>query len=370
MGIIEQGFQRNPIKNYNTYIANSFSELPLDAPVGSQGIFSSDDGFGIAVKFDYFWSNSSGNKLYTNVDLDISTQNCSVELTVGGAPVQSLKYNDAATITATADTGYTLTSLKVNGEDFTSGSTLTVNGDIVIEAAAEPASSGTVIADFHGITFTNDEGYAMYTADSGIEFDENNAYKKCTITLDGVEYEASSSASNGETIAIQSGFIGDPDLAVAIQAGVSSESVIIYSNYEELLSGEHDIKIVITETDSFYGIHANDREVLSVKIGLVERNPYVIAEGNSNVIITVDDTEIYNDTCVAITTIGEPNDYISVGTNDHDHPPYAEGLYQAIEDGKSISVSITDSQGKNVSFEEIDFKTSGEGYYHSGNELL
>lgn len=144
MGIIEQGFQRNPIKNYNTYIANSFSELPLDAPVGSQGIFSSDDGFGVAVKFDYFWCDSSGNKLYANVDLDIDTQKCSVELTVGGAPVQSLKYADTATITATADTGYTLTSLKVNGEAFTSGSTLTVNGDIVIEAVAEetPEPSG------------------------------------------------------------------------------------------------------------------------------------------------------------------------------------------------------------------------------------
>lgn len=50
-----------------------------------------------------------------------------------------LDHGDVLTITAAAEEGYSVKSLKVNGEDFTSGNTLTVAGDVAIVAEAEAA---------------------------------------------------------------------------------------------------------------------------------------------------------------------------------------------------------------------------------------
>lgn len=84
-----------------------------------------------------------GGSTRTLANLSRSSANCSVSVTVSGAEVNdginALSIGSTATITATADTGYSLTSLKVNGEAFTSGSELTVSGDVVIEAVAEAA---------------------------------------------------------------------------------------------------------------------------------------------------------------------------------------------------------------------------------------
>ena len=47
-----------------------------------------------------------------------------------------ISYGDVLTISASAAEGYTLSSLTVGGEDFVSGQTLTVSGDVVIVSAA------------------------------------------------------------------------------------------------------------------------------------------------------------------------------------------------------------------------------------------
>lgn len=82
-----------------------------------------------------------------NANLTRNAANCSVAVTVDGSTVEDgervLEIGSTATITATADAGYTLASLKVNGEAFTSGSTLEVDGDVIIEAVAEKTSESS-----------------------------------------------------------------------------------------------------------------------------------------------------------------------------------------------------------------------------------
>lgn len=69
-----------------------------------------------------------------------TAEHCTVTVTKGGSAVSDgtgvLTYGDTVTITASAADGYTMSSLKVNGQDFTSGSTATVTGNIAITAAA------------------------------------------------------------------------------------------------------------------------------------------------------------------------------------------------------------------------------------------
>ena len=47
-----------------------------------------------------------------------------------------LEYGQELTITATAETGYTLDTLTVNGEVFVSGAVHTVTGDVAIVGTA------------------------------------------------------------------------------------------------------------------------------------------------------------------------------------------------------------------------------------------
>ena len=74
-------------------------------------------------------------------DLGRTVTDCTVTVTKDGNAVADgedvLTYGDEVVITATTGEGYTLKSLKVNGEDFTSGETLTVADNVVIVAVAE-----------------------------------------------------------------------------------------------------------------------------------------------------------------------------------------------------------------------------------------
>lgn len=74
-------------------------------------------------------------------DLGRTATGCTVAVTKGGTPVSDgedvFSYGDVITITATASDGYTMSELKVNGEDFVSGETLTVDDDVTIVATAE-----------------------------------------------------------------------------------------------------------------------------------------------------------------------------------------------------------------------------------------
>ena len=74
-------------------------------------------------------------------DLERTVTDCTIAVTKGGQAVSDgedvLTYGDVLTITASVEEGYEMKSLKVNGEDFVSGETLTVDGDVEIIGVAE-----------------------------------------------------------------------------------------------------------------------------------------------------------------------------------------------------------------------------------------
>lgn len=90
-------------------------------------------------------------------DLDISATSATIEVTVGGTPVEAgtgvITFASALTITATASAGYTMESLKVNGVDFVSGEQWVVQGNVSIVGVAIPSATGTPFES--GDTVTN-----------------------------------------------------------------------------------------------------------------------------------------------------------------------------------------------------------------------
>lgn len=76
-------------------------------------------------------------------DLEIDATGCTVEVKVGEdiitAGTDAVSHGQTLTITATADEGKTLTTLTVNGDQFTSGQTHSVAGNVVIVAVAAVA---------------------------------------------------------------------------------------------------------------------------------------------------------------------------------------------------------------------------------------
>ena len=75
-------------------------------------------------------------------DLSVTAdEHCSVAVTKGGEAVtageDAISYGDVLTITATADEDYQIATLTVNGDAFTSGSTVTVSGNVTVVATSE-----------------------------------------------------------------------------------------------------------------------------------------------------------------------------------------------------------------------------------------
>ena len=79
----------------------------------------------------------------TKVLFDLTTtadDHCSISVlkgaTVVTAGTNAIQVGDVLTISATATEGYEIATLKVNGENFVSGSTITVSGDVTIVATS------------------------------------------------------------------------------------------------------------------------------------------------------------------------------------------------------------------------------------------
>lgn len=75
-------------------------------------------------------------------DLSVTAdEHCSVAVTKGGEAVtageDAISYGDVLTITATSDEDYQIATLTVNGDAFTSGSTVTVSGNVTVVATSE-----------------------------------------------------------------------------------------------------------------------------------------------------------------------------------------------------------------------------------------
>lgn len=80
------------------------------------------------------------NALISKFSLSRTATNCTVSVLKDSQVIsdgaEALSAGDVITISATASSGYTLSSLKVNGSDFVSGNTLTVSGNVTIVAEA------------------------------------------------------------------------------------------------------------------------------------------------------------------------------------------------------------------------------------------
>lgn len=73
-------------------------------------------------------------------------ENTTISVTKGGTPVSAgtgvISYGDSLVISATAEEGYQITSLNINGEDYVSSQTITVTGNVTVTTTAtevEPA---------------------------------------------------------------------------------------------------------------------------------------------------------------------------------------------------------------------------------------
>lgn len=158
-------------------------------------------------------------------DLSRSATNCSVSVTIGEDSVTDgndvLNDFDVVTITATADSGYVVTSLTVNGEDFVSGSDLTVMDDVDIVAVASAYRDLSVTADEHCHVTVTRNGIAVDDGDNAL--------------VDGDSIVISVSADDGyeiDTFTVNNeAFVSGNDLTV-------SENVVIVAESSQIVGGE------------------------------------------------------------------------------------------------------------------------------------
>lgn len=72
--------------------------------------------------------------------IEDKTGSCTITYTADGESVSAgankLTYGDVLVISVTAATGYTITTLKVNGADYVSGTEIVVDKDITVEVVA------------------------------------------------------------------------------------------------------------------------------------------------------------------------------------------------------------------------------------------
>lgn len=111
---------------------------------------------------------------------DLSTtasDEATITILSGATPVVAgedvISYGDELTISATASTGYNISTLTVNGEAFVSGTTHTVIGNVVIAATAVPQTFDLTITAGENSTITVLSGETPVTAGTDvIAYDE------------------------------------------------------------------------------------------------------------------------------------------------------------------------------------------------------
>lgn len=128
------------------------------------------------------------------------TGNCTVAYTVNGVSASAganvLKYGDKLVITVTASTGSTITKLKVNNKNYTSGTEITVDTDIAVEVVAT--------LNTYDLAVTDDEHCTVAVTKGGVAV-EAGANKITygdilTITATAAEdYQIATLTVNGET---------------------------------------------------------------------------------------------------------------------------------------------------------------------------
>ena len=119
-------------------------------------------------------------KTIEKFDLTIpaAIENGTITITRDGQKVtpgaDAIEFGDVLTITATPDWNYKLESLKVNGKDFTSGDTITVQGDIEISATFYEFTRDLIIAPLENgtVTVTKADGTEVKAGTDAIALDD------------------------------------------------------------------------------------------------------------------------------------------------------------------------------------------------------
>lgn len=133
--------------------------------------------------------------------IEDKTGSCTITYTADGETISSgankLVYGDTLVITVVAATGYTITKLKVNGQDYTSGTQIFVDKDITLEVVSTLNTYNLVVtpAEHTSITVTKggDEIEAgtnviSYGDQLLISASADEGYLVSALTINGVDY--------------------------------------------------------------------------------------------------------------------------------------------------------------------------------------
>lgn len=130
--------------------AESVADLPQDERVfaGDLCVFAASDGTKTAFRYEHYWE-CEGEKKFDVYVPEVVAENGTVTFTVGGEELEELTYGDTVTVTVTADEGYQVKTITLNGEEIENNSEFTVEGDILLIAEFEeaPEPSGRVVFD-------------------------------------------------------------------------------------------------------------------------------------------------------------------------------------------------------------------------------
>lgn len=126
--------------------AESVADLPQDERVfaGDLCVFAASDGTKTAFRYEHYWE-CDGEKKFDVYVPEVISDLGTVTFTVGGEEVDVLTYGDTVTVTVTADSGYQVKTITLNGEEIENNSEFTVDGDITLTAEFEEAPVEDVI---------------------------------------------------------------------------------------------------------------------------------------------------------------------------------------------------------------------------------
>ena len=137
------------------------------------------------------------------------TGTCTIAYQVNGESASTganvLKYGDKLKITVTAGTGYTITKLQVNGKDYTSGSTITVDTDIAVTVISTLNTYDlSVTADEHCTVAVTKGGEAVTAGEDAISYGDvltitataDEDHQIATLTVNGDAF------TSGDTVTV------------------------------------------------------------------------------------------------------------------------------------------------------------------------
>lgn len=152
------------------------------------------------------------------------TGSCSVSYSVGGESVSTgsnvLSYGDELTISVAPSTGYTITSLKVNGKNFTSGNKIKVDTDITVTVVATldtynltvtPAEHSTITVTKGGNAVTPGTDAVSYGDTLRISATADEGYTITSLNINGTDYVGDQTITVTTNVTVTTTVIADEE---------------------------------------------------------------------------------------------------------------------------------------------------------------